>query len=591
MLIVRRGPFRLVLRGCTAVVVTLVLGLAASGVSATTGVRATRLADTYPQNLWDGKNRFNPNESQLNPSNVSRLQSAWTFPYPGGEFFPTPVVDHNVLFEGGYAGIVVALNATTGQLLWTFHAAAPVVVTSAVTGNTVFAGDKSGNLYALNAHTGALLWTGLGGGSEFFDPDYITVSGRYVFTTNANNENFGDGRISAWPTSGCGSATCGPLWTSELGAVDEGPAVADGTVFVASGNDGYLYAFSASGCGSISCTPLWRGTIGRSPTPNGFGSLAISNGIIYVGSGKPGVRAFSTRGCNTSICSPLRRYPTGTSGIGPSALAILKNRLYIGYPALAAYPAACAPKPVCNPIWTDPSISSANVFAANGVIYVDSKFSSEIRAVRASDGQILWSISADGSSANGPIVVNGTLYDGRISGNPDAILAFRLPADTDLALAQPPSITTDATSPHGAIVTFPLPTPSDPDDPTLPTPTCTPPSRSTFPIGTTTVTCSVTDPDDTPSTVTKTFTISVKGAAAQLTDLAQTVKGVGPGTSLADKVQAAEDDLAAGHITATCGTLSAFVNEVDAQSGKSIPSTKAAALIASAQRIQNVLAC
>ena len=58
----------------------------------------------------------------------------------------------------------------------------------------------------------------------------------------------------------------------------------------------------------------------------------------------------------------------------------------------------------------------------------------------------------------------------------------------------PGTITTDATSPQGAVVTYII-NASDPDAPAYQlTITCTPPSGDTFPIGTTTVLCTVRDP-------------------------------------------------------------------------------------------------
>jgi hypothetical protein len=112
-----------------------------------------------------------------------------------------------------------------------------------------------------------------------------------------------------------------------------------------------------------------------------------------------------------------------------------------------------------------------------------------------------------------------------------------------------------------------------------------------FAIGTSTVTCSATGTDDTPSTVTVSFTVTVEGAAAQLADLSQAVQGVGPGTSLADKVALARSDLAAGDIASTCNTLSGFIQEVKAQADKMIPAATASMLITDAQRIQTVLGC
>jgi len=81
--------------------------------------------------------------------------------------------------------------------------------------------------------------------------------------------------------------------------------------------------------------------------------------------------------------------------------------------------------------------------------------------------------------------------------------------DDDLAFSGvPPDGAVDATSPSGAVVNYSLPTAVD-EDATAPTVTCRPAPGSTFPIGTTTVTCTATDPDDTPSTISTSFRITV----------------------------------------------------------------------------------
>jgi len=81
--------------------------------------------------------------------------------------------------------------------------------------------------------------------------------------------------------------------------------------------------------------------------------------------------------------------------------------------------------------------------------------------------------------------------------------------DTDLALTNVPAdITAVATGVSGAAVSFTAPTAID-EDANLPSVTCNPASGSTFAVGTTTVTCSATDPDDSPATVTATFNVSV----------------------------------------------------------------------------------
>jgi hypothetical protein len=82
--------------------------------------------------------------------------------------------------------------------------------------------------------------------------------------------------------------------------------------------------------------------------------------------------------------------------------------------------------------------------------------------------------------------------------------------DHDLGLTNMPSnITTNATSPQGAVVTYTPPSVVDEDNP-LPTATCLPASGSTFAIGQTTVTCSVSDSDDSNSPVSQSFSVTVQ---------------------------------------------------------------------------------
>jgi hypothetical protein len=157
--------------------------------------------------------------------------------------------------------------------------------------------------------------------------------------------------------------------------------------------------------------------------------------------------------------------------------------------------------------------------------------------------------------------------------------------DSDLALTgTPANVTANATSPAGAVVNYTPPTAADEDSP-LPPVTCDTPSGSTFAIGTTTITCTVSDSDDSNSPVSTTFTVTVVGAAGQLQQLAAAVAGVGPGNSLPAKIQQAETYLAAGDIADLKGVLNAFINEVQAQSGKKIPPAQAAQLIAAARQV------
>jgi hypothetical protein len=85
--------------------------------------------------------------------------------------------------------------------------------------------------------------------------------------------------------------------------------------------------------------------------------------------------------------------------------------------------------------------------------------------------------------------------------------------------------------------------------------------------------------------------VKEKTTAVQLADLLAAVTGIAPGSSLADKVFAAQAYFASGNLPSTCSMLTAFLNEVNAQSGKNIPATTATALIANAVKIKSKLGC
>ncbi len=165
------------------------------------------------------------------------------------------------------------------------------------------------------------------------------------------------------------------------------------------------------------------------------------------------------------------------------------------------------------------------------------------------------------------------------------------PDCTPPVLTVPGTITVNATSPAGAAVSYTV-TATDNVDPS-PVVVCAPPSGSTFPIGATTVTCTATDASG--NSATASFVVIVTGASSQLGDLVSLVNGLGlqPGiaTSLTAKLQTALAAANAGDLARACNLLDAFINEVQAQSGKKLTAAEAAQLIAEATRIKAVLGC
>jgi len=165
---------------------------------------------------------------------------------------------------------------------------------------------------------------------------------------------------------------------------------------------------------------------------------------------------------------------------------------------------------------------------------------------------------------------------------------------TPPVLTVPSSVTVDATSPAGALVTYAV---SATDDVTpSPTVACAPVSGSTFPIGTTTVSCTATDAAG--NTTSKSFSVIVQAAAAQVANLMDTVRSFnlkqGITNSLDAKLQNVEDALTSakkGSVTSTCNQMSAFINETKAQSGKALTVDQATQLQSAATRIRAVIGC
>lgn len=74
-------------------------------------------------------------------------------------FVPTaPTCAAGFLFVGGDDGVVRAIDAVTGVLLWRYSTAGPIAQSPAYWNGRVYAGSADGYAYALDARTGRLLW-------------------------------------------------------------------------------------------------------------------------------------------------------------------------------------------------------------------------------------------------------------------------------------------------------------------------------------------------------------------------------------------------------------------------------------------------
>lgn len=109
--------------------------------------------------------------ADINDSNAAQLGFAWAYDMGterGQE--ATPLVIDGVMYTSGVWGIVYALNAATGEVMWTFHPGIdPASARNAccdtvnrgvaVRDGVVFVASEDGRLHALDAKTGAEKWS------------------------------------------------------------------------------------------------------------------------------------------------------------------------------------------------------------------------------------------------------------------------------------------------------------------------------------------------------------------------------------------------------------------------------------------------
>jgi alcohol dehydrogenase (cytochrome c) len=129
-------------------------------------------ADAEPQNwatYWgDYRGYHFSGLTQIDKSNVASLQARWASPLPGENIMEaTPLVVDGIMYTTGSPGEVYALDARTGQQIWSFkrkqdvknpYQINPFNRGVAVLDGRVFFGTLDDNLVALDAHTGRELW-------------------------------------------------------------------------------------------------------------------------------------------------------------------------------------------------------------------------------------------------------------------------------------------------------------------------------------------------------------------------------------------------------------------------------------------------
>ena len=152
---------------------TIVLcGIAAGGLSAELPFERLREAAAEPHNwLTYSGTYFSQRYSlldQITPDNVDELELQWVYQTPVfGPWQATPIVVDGVMYVSQRPNDIVALDARTGRVYWTYSYPAPPDHRAccgannrgvAVLGDRVFMGTLDAHVVAIDASSGAQLW-------------------------------------------------------------------------------------------------------------------------------------------------------------------------------------------------------------------------------------------------------------------------------------------------------------------------------------------------------------------------------------------------------------------------------------------------
>jgi outer membrane protein assembly factor BamB len=401
---------------------------------------------------------FNPAETTISTANVAQLKLAWTGARAGNTESP-PVVADGVVYTFPPNGKLYAYSADCGNKggackpLWAANVGAygggeaPAVADGViyVIGATLSTGRK---IYAFAVGCGRAgrtckpIWTGDIGDAGVVDTPLVVANG-VVYEAAGNT-------LYAFAV-GCatGGATCTPLWTADVSGGWSAPAVADGVLYVRSG-DGMLRAY-AVGCasGGEICAPLWTAAVGT-PAGGGAGTPTVADGVVYVNGyfGYGGRLYAFPVGCASggATCQPLWMAATADA-VGDSP-AVANGVVFVpSGMEFFAFAVGCASDGGrCTPLWTaTPGARISAPTVANGVVYMNGN-DGKLRAYAAdcaSNGGAcspLWSTKAGGLWIS-PVVANGVVY---VYG--DTLSAYSLPASVSPTAASPTSGNKSTTS-------------------------------------------------------------------------------------------------------------------------------------------------
>jgi outer membrane protein assembly factor BamB len=394
--------------------IRVTLLVAAATLFPSTGVSAARTVD-WPQLGFDaGHSGFNPHERLITQQNVNQLQQLWSvnlFASTGDM-----VESGGVLFTPESNGELYALDAKTGNQLWSFYSGVQYGWNTGTVGVATDAGlvftecntsHGTQGLCALSATKGRVQWKYDLGPSSYAGAPPAFANGVVYFEECTTA---GCDYVALNELSGTVVWTVPELCSGNLGVP---PAIVDGVVYVGEGCDvqagTYIVALSATD-GSV----IWLTQV-----TGEMSGLTVGHGVVAY------ARWDGTNGYLGALEAKSGRSKWGPAYINAAhiesmpaiAYGMIFSWIFVNdYGHLDAYDLRTG-----TPRW-DYAIARSFPSIANGIAYT--AFNGTTVALNAETGSTLWD---EGGTDNLslPIIVDGVVYGGC---GPD-VCAYGLPAE------------------------------------------------------------------------------------------------------------------------------------------------------------------
>jgi outer membrane protein assembly factor BamB len=368
-----------------------------SGSNGNSGLSASQYAtywwsmlQTMNSNKGAGASYFTPTAPSTSQTVPETNQTLWTAAI--GSVSSSPAVGDGDVFAVGDNGVLYAVNASTGSIVWCDPSG--YVGSPAFADGKVFVGSSDNTTCALDASTGVLLWSYPTGNVATSGP---TVADGVVYVGS------GDGTYSSPNTAGgvvyALNATTGALiWSYTTGSpLVSSAAVAGGEVFIGSADHG-IYALNASiGVVIWTCNILLF-----------HSSPAVAGGVVYVGSWDTNVYAL-----NATTGTVIWKQEAGFGVY--SSPGVAGGIVYVGSLDRNVY-ALNATTGTIEWNYTTDDVVLSSPAVAGGIVYIQGgSFDHNFYALNATNGALIWSYRTGGGTSS-PAVYDDVVFAGSDAG-------------------------------------------------------------------------------------------------------------------------------------------------------------------------------